>query len=146
MSVKAEEAQTSGSTGTASGNGPPREAVIDLAGDVTLEDSDDFGFGATLLQSALHIGLGARIRAQAGDHHPPERGVGLAIPAAIKPHAGHLARGGLDGSHAAEMGPGGLRADPPGIVADGHEQRGGSVDAHAVDFEQLRRGLLDELG
>ncbi len=46
------------------------KVVIDLAGHVALEDSDDFGFGATLFQPTLHIGLGARIRAQAGDHHP----------------------------------------------------------------------------
>ncbi len=43
------------------------------------------------------------------------------------------------------MGPGGLRADSPGIVTGGHEKRGRSVDANAVDLEQLRGGLFDEL-
>jgi len=51
-----------------------------------------------------------------------------------------------DRGNAAKMRPGGLRADPPGVVAGGHEQRRRGVDADAVDLEQLRGGLFDQLG
>ncbi len=63
-----------------------------LAYDVALEHSDDLGLGATLLQSALHVGLSTGLRAQAGDHRAPQRTVGLAIPTAVESNADHLAK------------------------------------------------------
>ena len=61
--------------------------MIDLAGDVALEDPDDLGLGAALFQAALHVGLGAGIRTQSRDHDPPERRVGLAVTAPIESDA-----------------------------------------------------------
>lgn len=39
-----------------------RKALIDLASDIALEDSDDLGLRTALFQTALHVGLGAGIR------------------------------------------------------------------------------------
>ena len=82
--------------------------MIDLAGDVALEDPDDLGVGAALFQAAFHVGLGAGIGTQSRDHHAPERRVGLVVTATIEPDTGHLARRGRDRGDAAEMRPGGL--------------------------------------
>jgi hypothetical protein len=38
-----------------------RQLVVDLAGDVALEDADDLGLGAALFEPALHVGLGGRM-------------------------------------------------------------------------------------
>ena len=111
-----------------------REVVIDLAGDVALEDSDDLGFGAALFQTALHIGLGAGIRAQAGDHNPRARSW-PGDPAAIEPRTRvTLPEEAWMGATPQRWRPGGLRADSPGIVTGGHEKSGRSVDANAVDL------------
>ena len=39
-----------------------RKALIDLASDIALEDSDDLGLRTALFQTALHVGLGTGIR------------------------------------------------------------------------------------
>jgi hypothetical protein len=51
----------------------PRQVAVDLAGDVTLEHTDGFALGATVFDSALHLGLGLRIGSEPRDHDVPER-------------------------------------------------------------------------
>ncbi len=82
--------------------------MIDLAGDVALEDPDDLGLGAVLFQAAFHVGLGAGIRTQSRDHDPSKRRVGLTVTAAIESDARDLSGGGRDRGDAAKVRPGGL--------------------------------------
>ena len=44
------------------------QVVVDLAGDVALEDPDDLGFGLALFDAPGDVGLGAGSVAHAGDH------------------------------------------------------------------------------
>jgi hypothetical protein len=53
------------------------EVRVDLAGDVTLEAADDFRFRLSFCCAALDVGAGGRVRAQAGEHDPPQRVVCL---------------------------------------------------------------------
>ena len=44
---------------------------VDLAGDVSFQHSDDFGFGASLRQSSLQVAAGTVVAAEASDHDAP---------------------------------------------------------------------------
>ena len=67
------------------GSGRPR-------GRRALEHADGLALGATVLDAALHVGLGPRVRGQSRDHDVPEGPGGLAVPTAVQPVAGHLPR------------------------------------------------------
>src|ERR1019366_9838907 len=97
---------------------------VDLASDIAFQDPDDLALGAPLLHSALEIGFRVWVVGDAYHDDAPQRAVGLAVAAAVETMACHLARGCLDGRHAAEMGPGRLRAQPFGVVAGSDEQGG----------------------
>jgi hypothetical protein len=60
------------------------EVGVDLAGDVALEAADDLGFGFPFRGAAFGVGAGGRVRAEAGEHDPPQRVVGLAVSAGVK--------------------------------------------------------------
>ena len=51
--------------------GDRAEVRVDLAGDVTLQAADDLRLGFPFGGTALGVGAGARVRAQAGEHDPP---------------------------------------------------------------------------
>jgi hypothetical protein len=68
------------------------EVGVDLAGDVTLEAADDLGFRLSFLRAAFDVGAGRRMRAQAGEHDPPQRVVGLPVTAGVQPVPDGLAR------------------------------------------------------
>jgi len=121
-------------SGDASG---PGQVTVDLPGDVPLEDPDHLGLGTALGQAAGHVGPGAGIVAQPGDHDAPQGAVGLPVTAAVEPPAGHLARGRRDGRGAAQARPGRLGPQPARVVPGGDQQRGRGVDAHAVQRQQL---------
>ena len=79
------------------GPGPPlqiclacREVRVDLAGDVTLEDAHDFAGRATFGGAAGDVFAGAFIAAHPGEHDPPERMVGLAVPAGVESMKGWI--------------------------------------------------------
>src|SRR5262249_42453490 len=97
----------------------PGQPVVDLPGDVALEDADYLGFGAALGQAAGHVGPRAGVVAQPGDHDAPQGAVGLPVPAAVEPVAGHLPGGGGDGGGAAQVRPGGFGPQPPRAVRGG---------------------------
>jgi len=88
------------------GPGRPRECVfagdgaevgIDLAGDVALQAADDFLLGFPFGRAAFGVGAGSRVRAQAGEHDPPQGMAGLAVAARVEPAADGLAGGCRDG-------------------------------------------------
>ena len=64
------------------------QLAVDLAGDVTLEAADDLRLGLSFGGAALGVGAGGRVRAQAGEHDPPQGMVGLAVTAGAEPVAG----------------------------------------------------------
>jgi hypothetical protein len=79
------------------------------------------------------------------NHHDPEqRGVGLPVAAPVEPVPGGLGRGGRDGAGPAELGVGGLRTNPTGVVACGTEQFGGTVEPDPEGGDQRGRGLAGE--
>jgi len=57
------------------------QVAVDLASHVTLQAADDLRLGLSLGRTALGIGAGSRVRAQAGEHDPPQGVVGLAVAA-----------------------------------------------------------------
>jgi len=86
------------------------ELVVDLAGDVALEAADGFFLGASLCESTVDVGAGAFIADHAGDDDVSERGVGVAVAAAVEPVSFLFAAGGVDRGDPAEVGEGGITA------------------------------------
>jgi len=74
----------------------------------------------------------------------PQGVVGLPVAAPVEPMAGRLAGRGVDRGDPAEVGEGGLGADPVGVVAGGDEQQGGGVGADTLQGQQARGGRCDE--
>ena len=68
-----------------------RGGGVDLAGDVALEAADDLCLGS-FRGAALGVGAGGRVGAQAGEHDPPQRVVGVAVSAWVEPVPGNLPR------------------------------------------------------
>ena len=71
--------------------------VVDLAGDVALEASEGFFLGSTLCDAFGDVVLGSLVVDHAGDDNVPERGVGLAIAAAVESVSFVFAAAGVDG-------------------------------------------------
>jgi len=68
------------------------EVAVYLAGDVTLQAADDLRLGFPFGGAALGVGAGGRVRAQPGEHDPPQGVVGLAVTAGVEPVAGDFPR------------------------------------------------------
>ena len=68
----------------------------DLASHIALQAPDDLGLGLALRCAPGQVVPGRLVPAQPDDDDPVQRGVSLAIPAAVQAMAGGLARGGLD--------------------------------------------------
>ena len=62
-----------------------REDLVDLAGEVAFEAADGFAAGFAFGDAAGEVVAGAGIPAQAGQSDAVERGVGLAVTAAVEP-------------------------------------------------------------
>ena len=99
----------------ASGRGA--QLRIDLAGNVTLQAADDLGLGFSFCGAAFDISARGRVGAHAGEHDPPQGVVGLAVAAGVEPVADGLARGCRDRGGGAQVRPGGLAAQPFGMVS-----------------------------
>ena len=67
------------------------EVSVDLAGDVALEDAHDLALAAPFEGAPFDVGAGARVRAHASEHDPPQGVVGLPVAAPVEPVTGHLA-------------------------------------------------------
>ena len=120
------------------------EVAVDLAGDVTLEDTHDLRLALAFESAPLDVGAGARVRAHAGEHDAPQGMVGLTVAAPVESMADRLAGRGVDRGDPAEVGEGGFGGDPLGVVTGGDEQQRGGVDADTVEGEEARRGGPDE--
>src|SRR6266496_4124686 len=58
-----------------------------LPGHVALQTADDLLLGLALLETLRHVVLGLLVVAQPHQHDPIQRGVGLAVTAAVEPVA-----------------------------------------------------------
>src|SRR6266487_2472042 len=58
-----------------------------LPGHVALQTADDLFLGLALLETLRHVVLGLLVVAQPHQHDPIQRGVGLAVTAAVAPAA-----------------------------------------------------------
>src|SRR5207248_2353012 len=61
-----------------------RERCVDLAGDVPFQAADDLAFALALAGAPFDVVLGGLVVAQADEHDPVERGVGLAVAASVE--------------------------------------------------------------
>ena len=68
------------------------EVGIDLAGDVTLEAADDLCLGLPFGCAVLGVGTGGPVRAQPGEHDPPQGMAGLPVTVEVEPVAGDFPR------------------------------------------------------
>ena len=106
------------------------ECVVDLAGDVELQAADDLGLRQAFVGSALGVGAGAWVVAEAAKNDNVERIVGAAVTAAIEPvWVGASAAGG-DRRGAAEVREGGFGLDPVKVVAGADEHLAGDLGSN----------------
>jgi hypothetical protein len=122
------------------------EMLVDLAGDVTLEDADDLRLRSSLIEASCDVGAGTHVAVHAREHDAPQRMVGLSVPAAVETMPDGFAGGCFDGRDAAQVRPGGFTTQTLWVVAGGDEQDRGGVDPDTIDRQQLRRGRADESG
>ncbi len=128
-----------GRPGSWRGSAAGAQMGVDLAGDVPLEAADDLLLGQAFLWAPGGVGAGGGAGAHPGDHDPPQGMVGLAVPARIEAVPTDLPGRGRDRRGPAQVRPGGLAAQPPGVVPGGGERQGRGVRADAVKAEQAGR-------
>jgi hypothetical protein len=80
------------------------EDVVDLAGDVAFQASDDFGLGQSFLGAALGVGAAAGVVAEPVEHDDVEGVVGLAVAASVESVAVGTAAAGRDRRSTAQVG------------------------------------------
>src|SRR5215204_5361255 len=120
------------------------EEPVDLAGHIALEAADDLALGQALSGAAVDVGDGRRVPAHPDHDDPKQRGIGLAVATPVEAVTAGLAGGGRDGAGATQLGVGGLRADPTGVVARGTEQLGGTVEPDPKGGHQRGGGPAGE--
>jgi len=111
------------------------EVVADLAGGVTLQAADDLRLGFSFGRAAPGVGAGGRVRAQAGEHDPPQGMVGCrSPPGQCRWRVTFPDDAGIGA--APQVGPGRLAARPPGVIPGRGEQQGRGAGADPVQGEQ----------
>ena len=122
------------------------EDVVDLAGDVAFQASDDLGFGESFLGAALGVGAASGVVAEAVEHDDVEGVVGVAVAASVESVSVGAAAAGRDRRDAAQVGERGFGGDPVGVVAGAGEELAGDLGADTAKGEQVGRDLADQLG
>jgi hypothetical protein len=122
-----------------------REVVVDLAGDVALEASDDLSLAEAFGCAAVDVVAGGLMAAHLDDGDDVEGAVRGAVAAAAEAvsSGGSTTACGL-WRDSAELGEGSLAVDPFRVVAGGDEELAGDVDPNAVELEEVGGGLLDQ--
>ncbi len=92
--------------GWADGMGDQR--LVNLAGDVAFEASNDLFRGLAFGGASGYVSPGSGIVGHPDSDDAPQRGVGLPVPAPVEPVAAVLAGGGIDRAGAAQRGEAGL--------------------------------------
>ena len=109
---------------------------VDLPCDVALQAADDLGLGLSFFRAAFDVGAGGRVGAHPGEHDPPQGMVGLPVTAGVEPVPGDFPRRRRDGRGGAQVRPGGLAAQPLGVVSRRDEQQRRGVRPDSVEGEQ----------
>jgi hypothetical protein len=104
------------------------EVGVDLAGDVALQAAQDVEFGEAVFGPPLDRGPGRWVAVHADQGDAPQGVVGPPVTGPVEPVAVGAARGRGDGCGTAQVGEGGLGAQPLGVVAGGNQQLAGGVD------------------
>jgi hypothetical protein len=121
------------------------QGVVDLWSEVALDAAHDLGFGQAFLGSPFDIGTGAGAEPHPDDNGQVQRLVGVAVAAAVQPVPAGLAGAGRDGGDSAQVGEGGLAAQPLGVLAGGDEQLAGVVVADREQLQEPGSGPTDEV-
>jgi hypothetical protein len=121
------------------------EEVPDAAGEVSLEAAHGFEAGLAFGAFAGEVVAGLGVAAGAGERDAVNGSVELAVAAAVKPMAVGLAGADRDWGDAGGAGEFGLRPKAA-RAGDLAEQLGRGQGPEAGLAEQLRRGLVDEVG
>ena len=114
------------------------EDVVDLAGDVAFQASDDLGFGQAFLGAAFGVGAAAGVVAEPVEHHDVEGVVGVAVAAAVEAVSVGAAAAGRDRGDAAQVGERGFGGDPVGVVAGAGEELAGDFGPDTGEGESAR--------
>ena len=122
------------------------EDVVDLAGDVAFQASDDLGFGESFLGAALGVGAASWVVAEPVEHDDVEGVVGVAVAASVESVSVGAAAAGRDRRDAAQVGERGFGGDPVGVVAGAGQELAGDLGADTGKGEQVGRHLADQLG
>jgi hypothetical protein len=122
------------------------EDVVDLAGDVAFQASDDLGFGESFLGSALGVDAASWVVAEAVEHDDVEGVVGVAVAASVESVSVDTAAAGRDRRDTAQMAELGLGGDPVGVVAGAGQELAGDLGADTGKGEQVGRHLAGQLG
>ena len=115
---------------------------IELASDIALQAADDFAFGLTLRGALRRVSPGAGAIAQADEHDPVQRAVGLTVAARVQAMSLRAPGGRLEGCGAAEPCEGGLARQPSDVLAGGDKQLRGVHDADTGQCEGAGRDPL----
>ena len=114
-------------------------ALKDLAGEKACETADDLPFGPPFSGASFDVVEGWCVEPHPHDDGPVERGVGLAMTAAVEAVAPRRHPGrSRDGAGPAKLGEGGFSMNPIGGVAKDDQQFGGGVGTDAEARTQRR--------
>ena len=122
------------------------DALVDLACEEAFETPDDLSFGPPIRRASDDRVDRRLVIAHTDDDDSMEGRVGLSVPAPVEAvSTGRHAGRGRDGTGTAELGEGGLRANPLGIIPEDGQQRGRGVRADGEALSEGRRCLGREL-
>ena len=114
-------------------------ALKDLAGEKAFKTADDLPFGPPFSGASFDVVEGWCVEPHPHDDGPVERGVGLAMTAAVEAVAPRRHPGrSRDGAGPAKLGEGGFSMNPIGGVAKDDQQFGGGVGTDAEALTQRR--------
>src|SRR5258708_4449876 len=99
------------------------EVGVDLAGDVPFEAAHDLFLGQAFGGAPFDVGAGRRVGAHPGDDDAPQGVVGLPVAGGVEAAPDGLSGGGGDRGGGAQVRPGGLGAQPLGVVPGGNQQQ-----------------------
>ena len=126
--------------------GPGEEAAVDDVGEVAFERAAGFAWGLAFADLAGEEGLGVGVVALLDDRDAVERGVELAVAAAVQPVApGGLAGAAGDRRGAAEAREGGGVFEAADVAGLG-DQRGGDLVAGAEQVGDRVAVLVEQRG
>ena len=121
-----------------------REDAVDFAGHVALQAAHDLTLGQPFLGSARDVGSGSLVGAHSAHDDHVQGGVGLAVAATVETVALRLPTRCGDRADAAHHGEARLGVEPVRVIPNGDHDCACVFGAHAFEFEQTGRELLDQ--